>query len=144
MNFCSQLPELCHYVCVLASSSSIQLCLCANDYPTLLNMRKENFCHSTMPWECLDLRIQSSMVILLSTCHLRRLVFFPQPLFVLKHVEALRYSLYRYSCPGYFELSIMSLFPAVLLTTFWKINKKIRPFSSMHLHSMCIWEPWVN
>jgi hypothetical protein len=32
---------LCHYVCVLASSSNIQLCLCTRDYPALPNMRKE-------------------------------------------------------------------------------------------------------
>jgi hypothetical protein len=31
---------LCHYVCVLASSSNIQLCLCTHDYPALPNMRK--------------------------------------------------------------------------------------------------------
>jgi hypothetical protein len=32
---------LCHYVCVLASSSNIQLCLCTHDYLTLLSLRKE-------------------------------------------------------------------------------------------------------
>jgi hypothetical protein len=32
----------CHYVCELASSSSMQLCPCAHDYPVLPNMRKEN------------------------------------------------------------------------------------------------------
>jgi hypothetical protein len=41
----------------------------------------------------------------------------------LKHVEALRYSSYWPPCPGYVELSIMSLFLMVLITTFWKINK---------------------
>jgi hypothetical protein len=70
----------------------MQMCLCAHDYPVLPNRRKENFCHSTRPWECLDLRIQSSMVILLSSCHFRRLVFSLQPLLplnMLKHYDIL-------------------------------------------------------
>jgi hypothetical protein len=32
---------LCRYVCELASSSNIQLCLCAYDYPAMLSLRKE-------------------------------------------------------------------------------------------------------
>jgi hypothetical protein len=31
----------CHYVCVLASRSTIQLCLCAHEYPAMLSRRKE-------------------------------------------------------------------------------------------------------
>jgi hypothetical protein len=32
---------LCHYVCELASSSDIRLCLCAHEYPAMLSRRKE-------------------------------------------------------------------------------------------------------
>jgi hypothetical protein len=99
----------CHYVCELTSSSDIWLCLCAHEYPAMLSRRKRTYAILLCQWECLDLRIQSSMVILLSSNHFRRLVFFLQPL-VLRHVEALGYSSYWYPCPGYFELSIVSLF----------------------------------
>jgi hypothetical protein len=128
MNFCSQLPEL--QVIMYVSSLRVLACNCVfvhMNTPYYPTWEKRTFCHSTRPWECLDLRIQSSMVILLSSCRFRRLVFSLQPL-VLRHVEALGCSSYWYPCLGYFEHAIMSLFPVVWLTTFWKKINNYVPY----------------
>jgi hypothetical protein len=51
---------LCHYVCELALSSNIQLCLCTRDYPAWLSMRKELmlFYHVSGNVLILDLNLQ--------------------------------------------------------------------------------------
>jgi hypothetical protein len=90
MNFCSQLPEF--YVIMYVSSLQVLTYDCAF-VPMTAQHEKRTYAILLCQWECLDLRIQSSLVILPSTCHLHRLVFPSNP-FVLKHVEALRYSLY--------------------------------------------------
>jgi hypothetical protein len=69
----------------------MRLCLCAHDYPAMLSRRKRTYAILLCQWECLDLRIQTSMAILLSTCHLRRFIFSPT-LLPLKRVEALGFS----------------------------------------------------
>jgi hypothetical protein len=82
---------LCHYVCELASSSNIQLCLCAHDYPALPNMRKWLLLFYHVSGDVLILKFNLQWWFLLSTCYLHRLVFPSNP-FVIKHVEALRCS----------------------------------------------------
>jgi hypothetical protein len=107
---------LYHHVCVLASSSNIQLRLCTHDCPAW----EENLCYSTMlvgmSWSYNSIfngDFSCPPVISID-------LFFPPTPFVLKHVEALRYSWYWYPYRGYFKLPIISLFLMVLLTTFWK------------------------
>jgi hypothetical protein len=76
----------CHYVCVLSSSSNIQLCLCTHDYLALLSMRKELMLFYHVSGNVLILEFNLQWCFLLSTCYLYRLVFPSNP-FALKHVK---------------------------------------------------------
>jgi hypothetical protein len=77
------------------------------------SVRKNFFCSTSQLGNVLILEFN---MLSPSTCILSPLVFM--------HVEALSYSLYRYPCHDYFDLSIMNLFFLVLLTTFW-INTNV-------------------
>jgi hypothetical protein len=78
------------YVVMYVSSLRVLTYNCALCAWLPSNAQPEKRTYAILPyqWECLGLRIQSSMVILLSTCHLRRLIFFSPTLLslnMLKH-----------------------------------------------------------
>jgi hypothetical protein len=78
---------LCHYVCELASSSNIQLCFCAHDYPAMLSRRKELRLFYYVNGSVLILEFNLQWWFLLPPCYLHRLVFPSNPLSsdMLKH-----------------------------------------------------------
>jgi hypothetical protein len=122
MNFCSQLPEL--HVIMYVSSLRVLTYDCAFVHMNTQQCsagEKRTYAILLCQWECLDLRIQSSIVILLSSSHFRRLVFSFNPcpqtcwstrvFFVLISLSWLLRTFHR-------KPILM-----VLLTTFWKIKK---------------------
>jgi hypothetical protein len=81
---------LCRYVCELASSSDIRLCLCAHEYPAMLSQRKELmlFYYVSGNVLILEFNLNGDPPINMSS---PSIYILPKTV-VLKRVEALRYS----------------------------------------------------
>jgi hypothetical protein len=109
---------LCHYVCMLASSSNIRLYLCTNEYPSFAQHEKRTF--FIRPYQMgnvlileLNLQLSSPPVKMLSQS-----TYIPsKPPWIYTYWDTeLLWN--WYPCHDYFNLSIMSVFLMVFLTTF--------------------------